>query len=522
MKKILPFLLLFSACAVVVHPTGGDKDETPPKAIRTYPDSQQVNFSEREIRIYFDEYFEIKDPNAVLISPPPTKAPKLEVVGKYLRIQFKEPLHANSTYTVQLINALQDINEKNILPDYKISFSTGPEIDTAFIQGRVFNNYTGQAVEGYTVALYHPDIATYPDSVIYPLYLSKTSSSGSFQIPAIRHAPYTLYAFNDINHNKRIDMGEDMGYVPNVVNPFDTLDIRVAKNAFDPPLVTYSPIPQDIRSFFLPFRAPEKATIKVVSGQVSFDKTQVLYTRQIHKDTLLIIDFIKADIDTQLHYYVSMNEVITDTVKVNFPHLLPSYQLDIKHKKALIPGQAVVFNSNQVIRDVRREHVHLYIRDTFEITDIKLTSHPFTFTLEYPFLERTSYTLVLNKAAIHYYDGNFSEEDTFHFTISDKNSYGDAAVLFSNNQGREVEIQLLKDLKEEPLFQLTSLYDSVFFSNLPAGEYHVRLLYPYPHSKPDQVVPFRRMPSYVYIHPQKLVIRGGWTIGDFILNNKEE
>ncbi|HCS20755.1 MAG TPA: hypothetical protein DIW47_09380 [Bacteroidetes bacterium] len=522
MKNILPFLLLFSACAVVVHPTGGDKDETPPKAIRTYPDSQQVNFSEREIRIYFDEYFEIKDPNAVLISPPPLKAPKLEVVGKYLRIQFKEPLHDSSTYTVQLINALHDINEKNILPDFKISFSTGSEIDTAFIQGRVYTNYTGQAAEGYTVALYYSDIANYPDSVIFPLYLSKTSSSGSFLIPAIRPISYTLYAFNDINHNKKIDMGEDMGYVPHPVNPFDTVEIRVAKNAFDPPLLTYSPVPQDIRSFFLPYRAPENSIIRVVSSQPSFDKTQLLYSNQIHTDTLLVVDFIKADIDTQLHYYVQMNELITDTIKVSFPHQLPVYKLSVHNKTTLIPGQPLLINSNQVIRDVRQEHVHLYVRDTFAITEFTLSSDPFNFHITYPFAEKTTYTLVLNKGAIHYMDDKFSEEDTFHFTITEKNSYGDAAILFSNDAHRQVRIQLLKDLKEDPLFQVSSQSDSIYFSNLPAGEYHVRLLYHDSASKPDRVVPFRRMPSYVYVHPQKLTIRGGWTIGDFILNNKEE
>lgn len=522
MKKILPLLLLLSACAVVVHPTGGDKDETPPKAIRTYPDSQQVNFQDREIRIYFDEYFDIKDPNAVLISPPPVKAPKLEVVGKYLRIQFKEPLHDSSTYTVQLINALQDINEKNILPDYKLSFSTGSEIDTAFIQGYVYDNYTGQTLDAYTVALFHTPITTYPDSLIYPLYLSKTASNGSFTIPAIRNTAYTLYAFNDINHNKRIDMGEDMGYLPDPVNPYDTLTLRVAKNSLDPPLVTYSAIPQDIRSFYLPFRAPQNGRVNILSSQQSFDKSQVIYTTSIHKDTLLLVDFIKSDIDTQLQYYISLNDVIKDTVQVNYPHQKPDYHLDIKNKTALIPGEPLILHSNQVIRDTRREHVHLFIRDTFPISDFSLSTNPFSITIDYPFEERTSYTLVLNKGAIHYMDERFSEEDTLHFNITDKNSYGDAAILFSNPNKRKVEIHLLKDFKEEPLFQVISQSDSVFISNLPAGEYHVRLLYLDDNTKPNQVVPFRQMPSYVYVHPQKLVIRGGWTIGDFILNNRDE
>lgn len=73
MKYLIPFLFLFAACAVVVHPTGGDKDETAPVALKCYPDSQATNFTDKEIRITFDEYFEIKDPNAILLKSSPTK-----------------------------------------------------------------------------------------------------------------------------------------------------------------------------------------------------------------------------------------------------------------------------------------------------------------------------------------------------------------------------------------------------------------------------------------------------------------
>src|SRR5690606_1418243 len=105
MKKILSLILLFSSCAVVVRPTGGEKDVQAPVALKSIPDSASTNFNNNEIRIYFDEYFEIKEPNNILISPPPVEKPKIQVINKYLSIQFKEELQSNTTYSISLISA---------------------------------------------------------------------------------------------------------------------------------------------------------------------------------------------------------------------------------------------------------------------------------------------------------------------------------------------------------------------------------------------------------------------------------
>ena len=49
-------LLLFGACASVVAPTGGKKDETPPKLKEVIPPEQTVNFNSEKVVFTFDEY----------------------------------------------------------------------------------------------------------------------------------------------------------------------------------------------------------------------------------------------------------------------------------------------------------------------------------------------------------------------------------------------------------------------------------------------------------------------------------
>jgi len=47
-------LLLFGACASVVAPTGGKKDETPPKLKEVIPPEQTVNFNSEKVVFTFD------------------------------------------------------------------------------------------------------------------------------------------------------------------------------------------------------------------------------------------------------------------------------------------------------------------------------------------------------------------------------------------------------------------------------------------------------------------------------------
>jgi len=473
------------------------------------------------MRITFDEYFEIKDPNAILISPPPVETPKITVAGKQLRIVFKEPLRENTTYTLQLFDAIHDINETNVLPAYQLSFSTGNEIDTSYISGKVQNNFTGELNKGYTVALFHPSINQYPDSTIYPIYLSKCLENGSFYIPSIKNQSYTIYAFDDINNNKRIDQGENMGYIDGNVLAMDTILIKTAKNSPIAPLIYTTPIVLDKKSFIIPLKIPKYAKVSITSEHKSFDKSQRLYTKLIHEDSLLVQDYIKSDLDTTLTYYLLNNGAITDTLEIDLPNTTSPYQLFLD-KSSTLPNSPIVLNSLHVIRDINQKKVKLNINDTIPIAKIGATATYFSANITYPFKEETSYSLIIMDSAIHYMDGTFSRSDTFNIRSPSLNKYGDAAILFSNAKTDSIEVQLLSDMSKPAEYTLRTRSDSVFFKGIPTGNYHIRLVYLSDTLRPDYLIPFKQQVSKVFINPTDISIRGGWTIGDFILNNEDE
>ena len=48
-------LLTIFGCAQFVPPTGGKKDEIPPKLLNTIPKNKATNFKGKEVELYFDE-----------------------------------------------------------------------------------------------------------------------------------------------------------------------------------------------------------------------------------------------------------------------------------------------------------------------------------------------------------------------------------------------------------------------------------------------------------------------------------
>jgi hypothetical protein len=70
---ILVFLAVVTfifGCASMQKPQGGPRDRTPPKMVKATPPNMTRNFSAKQIRLDFDEYFNLKNPfQEVTISP---------------------------------------------------------------------------------------------------------------------------------------------------------------------------------------------------------------------------------------------------------------------------------------------------------------------------------------------------------------------------------------------------------------------------------------------------------------------
>ncbi len=215
----LAIAVILTACAKIVAPTGGPKDITPPKLVRSTPGLKSINFKGKEVILTFDEFLQLKDAvSQVVVSPPPAKQPEIKLKGRSVILRFSEDLKPNSTYSIFFGDAIQDLNEGNAKKNYYFTFSTGSQLDTMELRGRVNNAQSGLPEKDIIVSLY----TEMKDSIPYkerPFYISKTNVSGDFTIKYLANKPYKLFALKDANSNLLFDL-------PSEAIAFDSKPVR--------------------------------------------------------------------------------------------------------------------------------------------------------------------------------------------------------------------------------------------------------------------------------------------------------
>ena len=239
MKKTLSNLILivfisliFINCANQGTPQGGEKDITPPKIESSVPENYSTNFSNKEIRVYFDEYIKINDiQKQLIISPPMKTQPEITPLGnasKYITIKIFDTLQPNTTYAFNFGNSIADNNESNPFPYYRYVFSTGDYIDSLTVKGQIFDALNRKPDTFVSVGLYEVD-STFNDSIIYkenPKYITNTLDSVStFSIENIKEGTYMLYALKDGNSDNKFQQKTDKiaFYKEFITVPTDTL-----------------------------------------------------------------------------------------------------------------------------------------------------------------------------------------------------------------------------------------------------------------------------------------------------------
>lgn len=199
---MLTLALFITGCAVPQIPTGGDKDETPPKIIdeKSTPNFQ-TNFTGTEILLSFDEWVVLEKVNTQLItSPLMPQEPEVKLKGKSVVIKLPENLKENTTYTLQFGDAIRDLNESNKLDNYAFVFSTGPNLDSASLAGRVVDAVKLTPAENIWVALY----PVQEDSAVFkrkPDYVAKTNKDGQWRMANLRSDSFAVFAIKDENLN---------------------------------------------------------------------------------------------------------------------------------------------------------------------------------------------------------------------------------------------------------------------------------------------------------------------------------
>ena len=249
-SKLAPLAVLsftgLLGCASIGSPGGGLYDETPPVLVRSEPAEAATNVNRQKVTMRFNENIKLDNANEKMtISPPQVKAPTISSNAKTLTIELRDTLQANTTYTIDLGDAVQDNNEGNPLENLSLTFSTGDHIDTMKVMGTLLNAKDLEPVTGAFVGIYAVNddgifpargvkgdslqlaidsiVALYPDSIfsLRPLERAgKTDSYGRFTISGVGPGKYRMYALKDGNTNYMYDVNtEDIAFVDSLIIP---------------------------------------------------------------------------------------------------------------------------------------------------------------------------------------------------------------------------------------------------------------------------------------------------------------
>ena len=199
-----------SGCGQIGMPTGGPKDSIPPRLLSASPQLNSVNVTTNKITLTFDEYVDLKDAQTnVLVSPFPKKTPVVDFRLKTVTVKLKDSLLPNTTYSINFGSAIVDNNEGNPFKDFTYVFSTGNQIDSFILSGKVVLAENGKTDSTLIAMLYRST----EDSAVQknkPDYISKLNRDGSFTFVNLPAGNFKVYALKDGDGGKTYNSKKEL------------------------------------------------------------------------------------------------------------------------------------------------------------------------------------------------------------------------------------------------------------------------------------------------------------------------
>ena len=231
-------------CAKDVAPQGGPADLTPPEILESVPVSGAINVGVSDaIEVEFTERINAKTVgNALFISPPLREEPRLRVKGSRLRIIPSVPLDSGKTYVVTLGASVADLNGNKLKNSLTLAFSTGDQIDSGSIHGRIFDKLKPAANFRIFAYAQKPWLT---DSLfaIVPDYITESGVDGEFTFQFVKEGEYLVIGVEDKDRDNRISsFSERVGIpvVPATALPaevkFDAMAMHISR--FDSTMIS--------------------------------------------------------------------------------------------------------------------------------------------------------------------------------------------------------------------------------------------------------------------------------------------
>jgi hypothetical protein len=412
-----------------------------------------LHVKDNEILLNFDEYIDLKDVRAnLIVSPVPKIMPTVTSHLRIIRIEMRDTLQPNTTYSLNFGRAVTDVNEGNILKNFTYAFSTGGYLDSMTYSGRVVKAYSGKP-DSTLIAILHDKLYDSAIAKVRPRYIARLDSSGNFTFTHIKPGIYALYALKD-------ESGTHEYTSPAQVFAF--ADSPVDLSRYSPPLVLYAY--EDTSAF----KKPKKNLLPPAPPK-------------------------KEDKDKVKRLIISGN--------------IPGGQLDLHNQLELTFVLPIRNYDSTKIR---------FTSDSFQNLgpyQLMQDSSKKKLTLRYSWQENAGYRLILQK---DFAEDSLGEKllkiDTISFRTKKETDYGNLRLRFKNlDLTRHPVLMFFQG--EKPILS-SPIGRSLRYNNklFDPGDYDLRILYDtnqngvwdpgdfYKHRQPEIVVPIRK----------KLSVKANW------------
>lgn len=351
---IILALVFLLGCAGQYPPPGGPIDTTPPQIIYTSPAKNTLFFKGNEIFLEFDKYMDQRSVQEAIFVSPDLGTLEFNWSGKELKIFFEEILRENTTYILIVSTSAKDRRGNSLAETFSLPFSTGNNIDSCFITGRVYSDKP-EDVKIFAYRIKHDSVNILDLSRKKPDYISQTSKDGSFSLKYLANGTYRVFAIKDVYNNLVYDPQVDQYGIPQ-------FDILLSDSLYSFHNLKFKLTQEDTsRPFITNVQSLNKNQIKIelnepvqpganfkVYNPLTQAFLQVKHFELIKPNSFLLFTEDQDSVNYELHVSKILdsadNEILEDRNKVSFwgsktnDTSIPNFEfLNIKNNEENIP-----------------------------------------------------------------------------------------------------------------------------------------------------------------------------------------
>jgi uncharacterized protein (DUF2141 family) len=457
---ILIIVALVSSCAQVGFLTGGEQDYYAPEPVRSQPENGSVSFSSREVKLTFDEFVQLKDPQQNIFIVPNDAKIEAKLHKKELTLSWNETLQANTTYVIYLNSAVVDASEGNGTL-FSYVFSTGAVIDTLTRTFRVINSATNTPVQKTTVGLFSDK-----DS-LKPVYFGMTDPLGFADLAYLKEGVYTVRAFQDENKDLQISAAESLGFLEEPVqvsvSDKDTLLVQL-----------FQPLPTKWITRF-EYKAPGilEAELSQPLNKPRFALNGVvLDSLNIRKVSDVLYRIIPLDSVKQSNELNMMSGTISDSasLRIAAKERIAPLVLTTTSPNIIPVGKPLEFQMNGRITEVDTSKIRMHFsKDSLVRIPFRTEQKADLLYLRPEVTEGGAFTVQFAEGAINQHSKSLQSS----FEVKSKKDLGTLLIQPEGFAGPLI-IELLKD-KKVVRKNVLAAPTEILFEELIPGEYTIRI-----------------------------------------------